>query len=108
MEIIQTLIVLYTVNLIGDYPLQGPYLAEFKSKSNYLLWVHSAIWGGVMSIALMPLGIFAIWKAIMLIVGHFIIDYITCRMKKPNVAPNNNIMLIDQGSHILQMVLCLI
>lgn len=73
------LLILYVANLILDYPLQGTFLAEFKSKNNYILFVHCAIWSFGLSALLMPLGLFAWWKVIMLLVGHIAIDYWKCR-----------------------------
>lgn len=40
-----TFIILYFLNLVLDYPLQGTFLAEYKCKNNYILFVHCAIWG---------------------------------------------------------------
>lgn len=39
-----TFIILYFLNLVLDYPLQGTFLAEYKCKNNYILFVHCAIW----------------------------------------------------------------
>ena len=72
-------LVLYFANLVLDYPLQCEFLKTYKSKNNYALFVHCAIWALGLSIVLMPLGLFAWWKVIMLLVGHFIIDYWKCR-----------------------------
>ena len=55
-------LILYVANLILDYPLQGTFLAEFKAKNNYILFVHCAIWAFGISVVLMPLGLFAWWK----------------------------------------------
>ena len=68
-------IILYFSNLVLDYPLQGSFLAEWKQKNNYILFVHCAIRGLGLSIVLIPLGLFAWWKVIMLVAGHFVIDY---------------------------------
>lgn len=43
--ILLSFMVLYFCNLVLDYPLQGAFLAEWKCKNNYILFVHSAIWG---------------------------------------------------------------
>jgi len=116
-------IILYFANLILDYPLQGTFLANFKSKNNYILFVHCAIWALGISIVLLPLGLFAWWKVIMLLVGHFIIDYWKCHrlyIKKnidENQIPRNsgeptkadfNALYIDQGLHVLQILVCLV
>ena len=102
------LLILYVANLILDYPLQGTFLAEFKSKNNYILFVHCAIWALGLSVVLMPLGLFAWWKVIMLLVGHIAIDYWKCRglYKKWNIKDWTS-LYIDQSLHVVQVLLCL-
>lgn len=103
------LFILYVINLILDYPLQGDFLATYKSKNNYVLYVHSMIWAGGLSIVLMYLGIFAIWKLAMLLIGHMLIDAWKCRgyYKKMNISDWNS-LYIDQSLHVGQLLLCLI
>lgn len=103
------LMILYVANLILDYPLQGTFLAEYKAKNNYILFVHSAIWAFGLSVVLMFLGLFAWWKVIMLLVGHYAIDYWKCRgiYKKQNIKDWTS-LYIDQSLHIVQVLLCLI
>lgn len=52
-----TFIILYFLNLVLDYPLQGTFLAEYKCKNNYILFVHCAIWALGIYIALYFLGL---------------------------------------------------
>lgn len=101
--------ILYVANLILDYPLQGTFLAEYKVKNNYILFVHSAIWAFGLSVVLMFLGLFAWWKVIMLLIGHYIIDYWKCRgiYKKWNIKDWTS-LYIDQSLHVVQILLCLI
>lgn len=104
-------IILYFCNLILDYPLQGSFLAEFKQKNNYILFVHCAIWALGISIVLIPLCLFAWWKVLMLLIGHYIIDYWKCRGIYKNMKWNIsdwNSLYIDQTLHIVQILLCLI
>lgn len=102
-------LILYFSNLVLDYPLQGTFLAEYKAKNNYILFVHCAIWALGLSVVLIPLGLFAWWKVIMLLIGHYIIDYWKCRRlyKKWNISDWNS-LYIDQSLHIGQILLCLI
>lgn len=101
---------LYFINLVLDYPLQGDFLGQQKANFNYLLFVHSAIWGLGISFTLVPLEMFAWWKVIMLVAGHYGIDYLKCRkvgiMK--DLHPLRGALYIDQGLHIVQLLLCLI
>lgn len=105
----ENLLILYVANLILDYPLQGTFLAEYKAKNNYILFVHCAIWAFGLSVVLMPLGLFAWWKVIMLFVGHIVIDYWKCRglYKKWKIKDWTS-LYIDQFLHIIQVLLCLI
>ena len=127
-------IILYFTNLVLDYPLQGSFLAEWKQKNNYVLFVHCAIWALGLSIVLLPLGLFAWWKVIMLLVGHFVIDYWKCRRiykkwplskktmqniefdgsakriteERIPIISDINSLYIDQSLHVIQVLLCLI
>ena len=102
-------IILYFANLVLDYPLQGTFLAEYKQKNNYILFVHCAIWALGISIVLLPLGLFAWWKVVMLLVGHYLIDYWKCRglYKRWNIKDWNS-LYIDQALHVIQVLLCLV
>ena len=110
------LLILYFCNLVLDYPLQGTFLANFKSKNNYILFVHCAIWAIGISIVLIPLNLFAWWKVIMLLVGHFVIDYWKCHrlyLKKEHRSSDigksdYNALYLDQFLHFVQILLCLI
>lgn len=127
-------IILYFSNLVLDYPLQGSFLAEWKQKNNYILFVHCAIWALGLSIVLLPLGLFAWWKVIMLLMGHYAIDYWKCRRlyKKWPLSKKTTTIIeydgsskkitdervpfigdiqslyIDQFLHVIQILLCFI
>lgn len=105
----ENLLILYVVNLILDYPLQGTFLAEYKAKNNYILFVHCSIWALGLSVVLIPLGLFAWWKVVMLLIGHICIDYWKCRglYKKWNIKDWTS-LYIDQALHVVQVLLCLI
>ena len=123
-------LILYFINLVLDYPLQGTFLAKYKQKNNYVLFVHSAIWGLGIGLSLLLIDLFAWWKVIMLVLGHYLIDYWKCRgiykkwpLKK---VPGQNYddvyvgyekvpmisdwmsLYIDQLLHVGQIALCLI
>lgn len=105
---LKVFLILYVLNLILDYPLQGDFLANFKSKNNYILYVHSMIWGGGLSVALMYLGLFAWWKFAMLLIGHIIIDAWKCRgyYKKMGLSDWDS-LYTDQLLHVIQLIWCL-
>lgn len=123
-------IVLYFVNLVLDFSFQTPFMSEYKSKSDYVLFVHCAIWGIGVFLCLIPFGMFAWWKLFMLVGGHFVIDRWKCRKhykkwplknvpacdyddvyvgsKKVPIISDFMSLYIDQTFHIVQILLCLI
>jgi hypothetical protein len=111
-------LILYFFNLVLDYPLQDEFMKQYKSKSNYVLFVHCAIWGLGLSLMLVFLKIFALWKLIMLVAGHFAIDYWKChrlylkwplkRKSKLPIISDWGSLYIDQSLHVVQLLLCLI
>lgn len=91
-----------------DYPLQSDFLAQTKGKYWYSLLAHSMIYGLGMAFIFKILGVFTIWKAVVLVISHIIIDY------KKATATNKEKALttylyIDQILHIgLNILLYLI
>jgi hypothetical protein len=131
----KVILILVFAHCVLDYPLQGSFLASEKSKSNFVLAVHCIIWSLGISIVLMYLGLFAWWKVIMLLVGHYCMDYWKCRglykkwpcntyykgaqvyhggiryqckdTKEPIISDMQS-LYIDQIFHLLQVALCLL
>lgn len=121
---------LYFISLVLDFSFQTPFMSEYKSKSDYVLFVHSAIWGLGIWFALMPFGLFAWWKLIMLVGGHFFIDRWKCHEhyklwplksvpaqdyddvyvgeKKVPIISDWGSLYIDQTLHAIQVLLCLL
>ncbi|MBL7050515.1 MAG: DUF3307 domain-containing protein [Nitrospira sp.] len=88
---------------IGDFSLQGNYLAKFKGKSDYVLFGHALIWAGCISAVLSYFGVFAWWKVAFLVSGHFIIDRWKARKKDKSRAYTYDLW-IDQSLHFLQLL----
>ena len=82
-----------------DYPLQGDFLARTKGEYFYSLLAHSLIYGLGISLVLKIMGIFAIWKAIVLVISHIIIDYKKATAKDKTKALTTY-LYIDQALHI--------
>lgn len=102
-------LILYFANLVLDYPLQGQFLAEWKSKSDYILFVHCAIWGVGMWLACCVLGLGDWWKLPMLLGGHYAMDWWKCRRKYEKYGIGDmQSLYIDQAFHALQTLLCLV
>jgi hypothetical protein len=73
--VIEKFLWLLLAHYVADYPLQGDFLAQTKGEYWYSLLAHSIIYGLSVALALNILGVFAVWKAILLVSSHFIIDY---------------------------------
>ena len=88
---------------IGDFPLQGSFLAQFKGKFDYLLFSLALIWTGCISAVLSYFGVFAWWKFAFLFLGHFIIDRWKARKEDKSRAFTHDLW-IDQFLHFLQLL----
>ena len=82
-----------------DYPLQGEFLAQTKGKYWYSLLAHSMIYGLGMALVLNLLGVFATWKAIVLVASHILIDYKKATAKNKEKALTSY-LYIDQSLHL--------
>ena len=90
---------LILAHYILDYPLQGDFLAQTKGKYWYSLFVHCIIYSLGMALVFKFIGVFAMWKVLVLLLSHILIDY------KKATAKNNDLALttylyIDQCFHI--------
>jgi hypothetical protein len=100
MKMIEMLFILIVAHFLGDFPLQGTYLAENKGNNDYLLFAHSFIWAGTLSAGLIYFGTFAMWKAAFLLAVHFIVD----RWKARKSSSGNLDLYIDQFFHGIQIL----
>lgn len=85
---------------IGDWGLQSDWLANNKGKYWMVMLAHCMVWAACMCICLEWLGIFAIWKALFLLFGHFVCDEIKCHLMPKKWWP----IYPDQVLHIIQCV----
>ena len=85
---------------ILDYPLQSDFLAKTKGKYFYSLFAHSVIYGLGMSLVFKILGTFYIWKAVVLVASHVLIDYIKANAKNKDKALTTY-LYIDQALHLI-------
>ena len=106
MDKIFQICLLVWLHMMGDYPLQGEFLAQVKGKNDYILFCHSVIWTGCIAFGLFLLGLFAWWKAAMLLIGHFIIDRWKARKQDKSHSLKRDLW-IDQGLHLFQLLICL-
>ena len=93
------------LHCVADYPLQGDFLANFKGKNNFVLFVHSVIWAGIVSLGFIYIGknIEVIFPV--LLVGHFFIDrWKSRKLDKTNTLTKD--LYIDQFLHAIQIAVC--
>lgn len=101
-----TLIILILSHFIGDYALQNDYIALNKGKDNYVLFAHVAIWTFTLSATAIYLKLPITAPSIIgiLLIPHFIIDYIKarnllwCKSMKPTYS-----LYVDQLLHLVQI-----
>jgi hypothetical protein len=84
---------------IADYPLQGDFLAQTKGKYWYSLLAHVIIYSFAVALCYQLLGVFAFWKACVLLTSHTIIDYKKATAKNKDRALTSYLYL-DQALHI--------
>ncbi len=94
---------LFFAHFIGDIALQDKWQSENKSKYWYVMLSHCMIWAAIISIALQFIGIFHIWKAIFLIIGHGAMD--SWKSRQPKIPKNWWKIYPDQAWHLLQCVI---
>jgi hypothetical protein len=98
------LLALTVAHLIGDFPLQGNFLALNKGKYDFLLFVHALIWTGCVCAVFASLDQFSWGVAAFLLVGHFMIDRWKARRKDKTDALTEDLWL-DQSLHFLQLAI---
>lgn len=106
MNLIQTFLFVLWVHYIVDFPLQGEFLGVYKSKYDYLLFVHSFIWAGGVILALSYCGLFAWWKLVMLFAGHAYVDRWKARHEDKNEHGLGWLLWTDQFLHAAQCWFC--
>lgn len=100
----QYLFALIVAHYIGDFPMQGDFLANFKGRNDYVLFTHSVIWTGCICAVLGYFGLFEWWKAAVLLVGHFVIDRWKARKEDKSKALTVDLWK-DQALHVGQILI---
>jgi len=90
-------------HFIGDIALQSDWQAQNKGRYWYVMLSHCMIWSACICIALQYLGIFSLWKALFLVAGHAVSDYIKTR--QPKTPEYWWCIYPDQAWHLIQCVI---
>ena len=100
---VTSLICLLFAHYVGDSVLQTKWISETKTRSWHVMLIHCIIWTSCLCVVLYFLELFALWKALFLIAGHWTSDTLkTLKRNSSNVRKYN---IGDQAWHITQ---CLI
>ena len=90
-------------HFIGDFPMQGDFLANNKGQRWYLMFTHCIIWTACVCVVLQWLGIYAFWKVLFLVVGHWICD--KWKTTKPSTPEAWKYLYPDQLWHLIQCII---
>ena len=90
-------------HFIGDIALQNSWQSDNKGRLWYAMFSHCMIWTGAICITLQFLGIFVLWKALFLLIGHYLID--SWRVKRMKTEETTKDLYLDQSLHILQIII---
>ena len=126
-QVFMVILAVFIAHCLGDFPLQGTYLAEKKSESAYLLICHSVIVSGCVMFTIWGLSILDLIARIdlhtgcsimvILLVTHCMIDLIKITFNKiyhakfPEDRSGNSgyyILYMDQALHIIVYAFILI
>lgn len=105
------IIYLFTAHYVADFSLQGSWMSENKSKYWYILFTHSFIYSGVVSIVLIHLGMFQFYQFPLLFLSHYFIDRWKCKQYHPILKSdrqNLKYLYIDQTLHFIILIIILI
>ena len=61
---------------VADVAFQPSWLIRNKKIHLWSIYEHSMVWTALVSLVLLVLGLFALWKVFFLLIGHFLIDAI--------------------------------
>lgn len=88
-------------HFLGDFPLQGGYLALNKGKDPYLMLAHSVIWAGCIALALNVATSVSAFQFAFLVLGHYAIDTWKARFG----GGKRWAFYVDQALHGLQLLI---
>jgi Protein of unknown function (DUF3307) len=102
-----TLLFLFFLHFLADFPLQGPFLSQEKGKSTLLMTAHVSIWTGLIATGLYIVqGSLSWWELIFLFFVHFIFDVMKARSIGiyKLLDPMKGGLWLDQIVHLVQII----
>jgi len=98
MAIIEVILFVIFAHFIADWGLQTQFMSDNKNKYWFVMLAHCMVWTGTVSFVLYYFGIFSLWKALFLLNGHFVCDWIRNRRE-------GAYFYADQTWHIVQCII---
>jgi hypothetical protein len=93
---------LVLAHLLYDFHWQGPFIAEMKGKSWFILGVHALTWALLLCAVLWARGSLVPWHLPFLFITHFGTD--AWKSRQPKTPETWNLIYVDQGIHLLTLV----
>lgn len=98
MSVLTQLIVLVVAHYVGDFPLQGTFLAQVKRERLYILVAHALIYAGTIALALWLVGRYSDWKFFAVLGTHVVVDF--WKTRQPADAAHWHLIYYDQAAHL--------
>lgn len=93
---------LLLAHLLYDFHWQGPFVADMKGKSPFILCVHALTWALFLGVALYLFGALAWWHVPFLFITHALTD--NWKARKPKTPEYWHLIYVDQGIHLATIV----
>lgn len=94
---------LVLAHLLYDFHWQGPFVADMKGKSLFILFVHAGTWALLLWFVLWAFGFMAWWPLPFLFITHATTDY--WKSHKPKTPEYWHLIYVDQGIHFLTVLI---
>lgn len=89
-------------HFIADAGLQPDWMLNAKKHNWYVLWEHSMVWAGIISLVLAIYGRLDAWKILFLVIGHYLIDL--WKIKNAKNILELKYLYVDQLLHLGQLL----
>lgn len=94
---------LLLAHLLYDFHWQGEFIAKWKYKYRFILFVHALTWSLLICSVLSAFGHFQVWKAPFALATHYWIDAWKCSY--PNDEKYFWTIYVDQTLHLISLII---
>jgi hypothetical protein len=94
---------LVLAHLLYDFHWQGAFIAEYKAKYKFILFVHALTWTLCISLVLYIFGLLDCWKFIFLFLTHYYTDGWKCQ--HPSTPEYFWTLYVDQAIHLVSLII---